>query len=106
MGYDGRIPEPPYQTPDTEDYMAAHIESLRAELARVKAEILRVVPDGEACRYSVWLEQQSSTAFLLDDEVNVHVTINRYQSANGGPSAPIDGFVTVQPVRLERWEDE
>ena len=77
-----------------------------AELARVKAESLRVVPVGEPCEYGMWLEQQSSTAFLLDDEVDVHVTINRYQSANGGPSAPIEGDTIVQPVRLERWEDE
>ena len=88
------------------DTYEARIAELDAELARVKAESLRVVPVGEPCEYGMWLEQQSSTAFLLDDEVDVHVTINRYQSANGGPSAPIEGDTIVQPVRLERWEDE
>ena len=87
------------------DTYEARIAELDAELARVKAESLRVVPVGEPCEYGMWLEQQSSTAFLLDDEVDVHVTINRYQSANGGPSAPIEGDTIVQPVRLERWED-
>lgn len=75
----------------------------RAEL--IAAGVLVPVPDGEKCRYSVWLEQQSSTAFLLDDEVNVHVTINRYQSAMGGPSAPIEGDTIVHPVRLVKLGD-
>ena len=30
--YDGRTPEPPYETPSTEDFQAAHIESLREAL--------------------------------------------------------------------------
>ena len=39
--YDGRTPEPPYQTPADADFMAAHIEALEADndalLAVVKA---------------------------------------------------------------------
>jgi hypothetical protein len=38
MKYDGRVPEPPYETPSTDDFMAAHIESLTAERDRLAAE--------------------------------------------------------------------
>lgn len=64
--------------------------ALRAELARVKAESLRVVVEGEPCEY--WRKRPG---FCLNGK-RVH-----------GNSPDIVGkFDMVQPVRLERWEDE
>ena len=56
------------------------------------------VKEGDECSYGDWLEQQSSTAFISNGKVNVHVIVNRYQSANGGPSCHIDADTSVQPV--------
>lgn len=37
--YDGRTPEPPYQTPSTEDFQAEHIAALAARVAELEAAI-------------------------------------------------------------------
>ena len=35
--YDGRTPEPPYETPTTEDFQAEHIAALEARVAELEA---------------------------------------------------------------------
>lgn len=115
MEYDGRIPEPPYQTPDTEDYMAAHIESLaserdalRDELARVKAESLRVVKDGdmrEAYRCDKVLHDGRYCVVgtrILDDYFPIQIS----DAITGKYVDKVTCQALVQPVKLELWEDE
>jgi len=36
--YDGRTPEPPYETPSTEDIQAQHIEALKIRIEELEAE--------------------------------------------------------------------
>jgi len=84
--------------------LAAEVDELRAELAQVKAESLRVVRDGEACQP----QDLYPTQFVLRDGrvwVNHPGTRDIVDITNNNRVAvPYD--VTVQPVRLERWEDE
>ena len=61
---------------------------------------IKVVNDGDECSYGDWLERKSSTAFLLDGALKIHVIINRYQDCDGGDSKPIEAETRVQPVRL------
>lgn len=97
MEYDGRIPEPPYQTPDTEDYMAAHIESLKDKLARVKAESLRVVVVPDEGNLYDWYMTPTGLGYPGKDRKNN----NCIESAEG-----YYRLDECKPVRLERWEDE
>jgi hypothetical protein len=86
----------------------AKLRTVTADLARVKAESLRVVVDGEACRicdadegvilvggnvyqitdHSEWIGMAEGVKYL-------HQEMPEY-----------DEDTIVQPVRLERWEDE
>lgn len=88
--------------------LAAEVDALAAELARVKAESLRVVVDGDACRicdadegvilfggnvyqitdHSEWIGMAEGVRYL-------HQEIPEY-----------DEDTIVQPVRIERWEDD
>ena len=90
------------------DTYEARIAELDADLARVKAESLRVVVDGEACRicdadegvilvggnvyqitdHSEWIGMAEGVKYL-------HQEMPEY-----------DEDTIVQPVRLERWENE
>lgn len=85
----------------------ADCAAYRAELARVKAESLRVVPDGDACKFDDvdtkfilhrghiygWHEivyhEKSTTPIYGGDTINLRLS-NR--------------DTIVQPVRIERWE--
>ena len=87
---------------DCADY-EKQIDALRAELARVKAESLRVVNDGGAV-----------TAFRLDgNDKFIQVEGEVYYRSgealictNTRIYQGLDDDTIVQPVRLERWEDE
>lgn len=87
---------------DGEWVKASDYDALANELARVKAESLRVVKVGEPCLS--WEAHSKDNFVLLEDMVCVadYTTYGWVQ---------IDGFVAnigsedlVQPVRLERWE--
>ena len=79
----------------------ARIAELTAELARVKAESLRVVADGDACRIGELKEGQyfghdGDTGYIyVDMESGCYTSIHQGQ---------VDNDLIVQPVRLERWE--
>ena len=83
--------------------LASKYAALEAELARVKAESLRVVNDGGAV-----------TAFRLDgNDKFIQVEGEVYYRSgealictNTRIYQGLDDDTIVQPVRLERWEDE
>ena len=87
------------------------VRAHNAELARVKAESLRVVPDGEAVELVTLYGHQK---FLFDDYgVCEMKNPGRYDStvdvrvlATGEVMNCEMYAVFVKPVRLERWEDE
>lgn len=80
-----------------------------AELARVRAESLRVVPVGEACRAD---ELLPDTTFSRGGKV--YVITHTYDGSDYVWPMALDGTgvqqiiccAIVHPVRLERWEDE
>lgn len=88
---------------DCNEYLAAMDDNynLRAELARVKSESLRIVPDGTPCQP----HELYPTQFVLRDStvyVNAPGTRDLVDVTNNSRVAvPYDE--TVQPVRLERW---
>ena len=86
------------------DALLAERDALRAELASVKAESLRVVVDGAKCQpHEIY-----PTQFILYDSrvwVNAPGTRDIVDITNNNRvSVPYDTI--VQPVHLERWEDE
>lgn len=88
-----------YQRSLDEMHLRYNVES---ELARVRAESLRVVPVGEVCQP----HELYPTQFILRDNrvwVNAPGTRDIVDITNNNRvSVPYDE--TVQPVRLERWE--
>lgn len=108
---------PEYDTTEIQAARIAHLEQveesmnrlcgeLTADLARVKAESLRVVPDGEA----VGMDELSCNEWLLLFDGNVY-----YREYECGTFTTFDDralfiatddAVVVTPVRLERWETE
>jgi len=82
----------------TMDSLVARCETLQErlhatqlELARVKAESLRVVPVGEPCEY----RKSEEIFFLINGTIQAHDAVIE----------SLYGDTIVQPVRLERWED-
>jgi hypothetical protein len=73
--------------------LTARIAELGEELARVKAESLRVVPVGEQCQ-----RRRCTTTYYV---VDGGIYCSDWPLPNG-----IDWDHVVQPVRLERWEGE
>lgn len=94
-------------------WLLNEISALRAELARVKAESLRVVVDGEACK----VLDLVTIAYFTDKGNICRKTGETWGDAGpeycsfeelkteGTHGQMTAGFI-VQPVRLERWEDE
>lgn len=81
----------------------ADCAAYRAELARVKAESLRVVADGEANKAGVL---KNNTTFVVSNVLHVNHWHGAYIRMGGGSWRGEVGYDTiVQPVRIERWED-
>lgn len=86
------------------------LRGLRAELARVKAESLRVVVDGEACRVlrtkiGSCFEHLGNVYRNIGGEIRGDASeINARQLMDGSANL-FDGDTIVQPVCLKRWED-
>lgn len=77
-------------------------EVATAELARVKAESLRVVPDGGACaagdaRGNHTFIMRGGDVFMSEPHLWDWVRID-------GTYAELNDDIFVQPIRLERWE--
>lgn len=85
------------------DAYEARIAELTDELARVKAESLRVVEDGQAKMYGECIIPQH---VLYDKKVCMTV-VKGYDivSVHDDSRYEIPMDTIVQPVRLERWED-
>ena len=91
---------------DHENAMA-HVENVDAELARVKAESLRVVPVGDPCPViKIWIGgffrvggivYRMFAGDMTENEIRARELINQYEQG-------FDGDTIVQPVRIERWE--
>jgi len=84
------------------DAYEARIAELEATLARVKAESLRVVPDGGACaagdaRGNHTFIMRGGDVFMSEPHLWDWVRID-------GTYAELNDDIFVQPVRLERWE--
>lgn len=94
--------------PDVELVAAQYYDTLRAELARVKAESLRVVADGEACPVHECCRGYRLGDFILNGQVYSGgvTTSTECTISNSREVARIARDVIVQPVRLEHWEDE
>jgi len=79
------------------DVFAVEGEGLRDELARVKAESLRVVEKGPVCAFK--------------DNPACHCVFDNKLIDDSGFDVLTDDYICVafdtiaQPVRLERWED-
>lgn len=94
--------------PDVELVAAQYYDALRAELARVKAESLRVVKDGdmrEAYRCDKVLHDGRYCVVgrrILDDYFPIQIS----DAITGKYVDKVTHQTLLQPVRLERWEDE
>lgn len=84
------------------------VSVLRAELARVKAESLRVVADGKACDWEMLEDSDKDGLFVVDGKLYCRDrgTRNKIVDVSTGEAIHIYDEDGVQPVRLERWEDE
>lgn len=89
--------------PDVELVAAQYYDALRAELARVKAESLRVVPVGEAC--GAHDAEGRENFVMLSDEVLMPEPYLWDWIRLDGTHPDITDDTIVQPVRLERWEE-
>ena len=93
------------------DAYEARIAEMEAELARVKAESLRVVPVGEACEL---VEISRHQKFSMGDHLICEIvnpgqydrTVDVRDLVAGEVFTSYRYAVNVQPVRLERWEEE
>lgn len=90
-----------YALPDGAEFVAASdYDDLLAELARVKAESLRVVLDGEAGE----IGELEPSLLIWDDKMWLWDNINGWYSPDGHDSElPYYADTIVQPVRLEQW---
>jgi len=85
------------------DAYEARIAELTAKLASVKAESLRVVPDGDVCaagdaRGNHTFIMRGGDVFMSEPHLWDWTRID-------GTYAELNDDIFVQPVRLERWED-
>ena len=85
--------------------------SVSAELARVKAESLRVVPEGKGLEYKtippgVLFHAEDMIATKNGDIPPFSSMEDAWVFDKSYPITTFKGDQIVQPVRLERWEDE
>lgn len=80
--------------------LCLEIDEATDSLARVKAESLRVVPDGEPCPYK-WIEKEH---FLHEDDVLTTHGVIEPKSLTTGKRVRVKSDTMVQPVELKRWK--